>query len=79
MPPPDVKNTHLLITREKLIFSSKRIFHKELENIKETLINNRFPNYIVDKQIKWIIKNAANKINTATLHPINKHLSNFLL
>ena len=62
----------------KLIFS-QIIFYKELENIKQTLINNGFPNYIVDKLIKRTIKKLANKINTATLHPINKHLSNFFI
>ena len=31
----------------KLISSSKTIFYKEVENIKQALINNGFPNYIV--------------------------------
>ena len=34
------------------------IYHKEVENIKEALINNGFPNYIVDEQIKRMIKNV---------------------
>ena len=34
-----------LISHAKLISSSKTIFHKEVENIKQVLINNGFPNY----------------------------------
>ena len=49
---------HNLISRAKLISSSKTIFYKELENIKQALINNGFPNYIVDEQIKRMIKNV---------------------
>ena len=45
-----------LISRAKLFSSSKTIFYKELENIKQTLINNGFPNYIFDEQIKCTIK-----------------------
>ena len=37
-----------LISCAKLISSSKTIFYKEVENIKQALINNGFPNYIVD-------------------------------
>ena len=35
---------------------TKTIFYKEVENIKHALINNGFPNYIVDEQIKRMIK-----------------------
>ena len=49
---------HNLISRAKLISSSKTIFYKEVENIKQALINNGFPNYIVDEQIKRMIKNV---------------------
>ena len=38
------------------------IFCYELKNIKQTLINNGFPNYFVDEQIKLMINNK-NKIN----------------
>ena len=48
---------HNLISHAKLI-SSKTIFYKEIENIKQALINNGFPNYIVDEQIKRMIKNV---------------------
>ena len=40
-----------LISHEKLISSFKTIFHKEIKNIKQTLINNGFPNYIVDDEL----------------------------
>ena len=39
--------------------SSKTIFYEEVENIRQALINNGFPNYIVDKQIKRMIKNVS--------------------
>ena len=38
--------------------SSKTIFPKEVENIIQALTNNGFPNYIVDEQIKRMIKNV---------------------
>ena len=41
------------------------------------LIHNGLPNYIVNDQIKCTIKMSVNKINMATLQPINKHLWNF--
>ena len=53
-----------LISHAKLISSSKTIFYKEIENIKQALINNGFPNYIVDEQIKRIIKN----VNQQNIH-----------
>ena len=58
--PSDIKKAiiHNLISRAKLISSSKTIFYKEVENIKQALINNGFPNYIVDEQIKHMIKNV---------------------
>ena len=34
------------------------IFYKEVKNIKQSLINNGFPKYIVDEQIKLMIKNV---------------------
>ena len=40
-----------LISRAKLLSSSRTIFLDELKNIKQTLINNGFPNYIVDTKI----------------------------
>ena len=48
--------------------SFKTIFYKELtNNIKQTLVNNNFPNKLVDQQIKLylhnIYKNNTNRIN----------------
>ena len=45
-----------LISRAKVLFSSPTIFLKELKKSKQTLINNGFPNYIVDTEIKPFIK-----------------------
>ena len=50
-----------LISCAKLISSSKTIFYKEVENIKQAFINNGFPNYIVDEQIKRKNVNQQNK------------------
>ena len=47
-----------VISRAKLISSSKTLFYKEVKNIKQALIDNGFPNYIVDEQIKRMIKNV---------------------
>ena len=58
-----------LISRAKLISSSKTIFHKEVENIKQALINNGFPNYIVDEQIKCMIKNINQQNKNCTIPP----------
>ena len=64
--PSDIKKAIInnLISRAKLT-SSKTIFCKGVENIKQTLINNEFPNYIVDEQIKRIKNvNQQNKYCT---------------
>ena len=58
-----------LISRAKLISSSKTISYKEVENIKQALINNRFPNYIVDEQIKRMIKNVNQQNKHCTTSP----------
>ena len=44
-----------LISRSKLLYSPWTIFLNERKNIKQTLINNGFPNYIVEKEIKHFI------------------------
>ena len=44
---------------------------KKLEDIKQTLINNGFPNYILDKQIKRTIRNVS-KQNKHCNFPTNK-------
>ena len=60
-----------MISRAKLISSSKTIFHKEVENIKQGLINNGFPNYIVE-QIKRMIKNVNQQNKHCTTLPSQK-------
>ena len=52
-------NINNLISRAKLISSSKRILHRSSKIIKQTVINNGFPNYIVDEQIKCTLKNIS--------------------
>ena len=57
-----------LISRAKLLSSSRTIFLNELKNIKQTLINNGFPNYIADTEIKQFINkpeqhNIDNNLN----------------
>ena len=42
----------ILTSRAMLLSSSRTIFLNELRNIKQTLINNGFPYYIVDNEIK---------------------------
>ena len=69
--PSDIKKAtiHNLISRAKLISSSKTIFYKEVESIKQALINNGFPNYIVDEQIKCMIKNVNQQNKQCTTPP----------
>ena len=59
------------ISRAKLISSSKIIFCKELKNIKQTLINKGFPNYIVDEKNKCTIQNFSQQ-NKHCKTPSNK-------
>ena len=61
-----------LISRAKLISCTKIIFYKKLLKIKQSFINNKFPNYIADKQIKRAIKNG-NPQNKHSDIPPNKH------
>ena len=58
-----------LISHAKLISSSKTIFYKEVENMKQALINNGFPNNIVDEQIKRMIKNVNQQNKHCTIPP----------
>ena len=48
------------IKRAELISSCRIIFLNELINIKQTLINNRFPNCLADEEIKHFIKTLNN-------------------
>ena len=61
-----------LIFRAKLISYSKIIIYKELKNIKKTLINNGFLNYIVDEKIQRtieIVSQQNNHCNTSYNKP----------
>ena len=60
------------ISRAKLISDSKTIFYKEIKTIKQTLINNGFPNYIADEQIKRMIKQVSQQ-NKHCNTPLNKN------
>ena len=57
-----------LISRTKLPSSSRTIFLNELKNIKQTFINNGFPNNILDTEIEHFINkpeqpNVDNNLN----------------
>ena len=45
------------------------MFYKDIKNIKQTLINNGFPNNIVDEQIKCIIKNGCEQNKHCNIRP----------
>ena len=47
----------VVLQKKNSISSSYEIFYNELNNVKQVLFNNGFPNYFVDKQIKLMIKN----------------------
>ena len=74
-----------LISRAKLLSSSQTIFLNKLKNIKRTLINNGFPNYIVDTEIKYFInktkqRNIGNTLNhkqSINLYYKNQFHSNY--
>ena len=58
-----------LIFWVKLLSPSRTIFLNELKNIKQTLINNGFSNYIVDTEIKHFI----NKIEQYNINNTLNH------
>ena len=70
---------HNLISRAKLISSSKTIFYKEVENIKQALINNGFLTILLMNKLNVLSKMLTNKMNSVLLHPANKHISNFFI
>ena len=59
------------MSRAKLIPFFKTIFYKEIKSKKQTLINNVFSNYIVDEQIKRMIKNVSQQ-NKHCNTPLNE-------
>ena len=73
------------ISRAKLQSSSRTIFLNELKNIKQTLINNGFPNYIVDTEIKhfsnktkqYNIDNTRNYKQSINLYNKNQFHTNY--
>ena len=74
-----------LISRTKLLSSSQTILLNELQDIKQTVINDRFPNYIVDLEIKYFINktephNIGNTLNhkqSINLYYKNQFHSNY--
>ena len=46
-----------LLNRAQLISSTRPIFYNELKLIKQKLVNNGYPNHIIDEQIKFTLKN----------------------
>ena len=68
-----------LIKRAKLISSSKIIFQNALKQIKQKLVNNGFPNHIIDEEIKYTLKNInmnENKPPDAKNKQINLYYCN---
>ena len=65
-----------LLHRAYHISSFKTIFHKELKNTKQTLVNNYFPNKLIDQQIKQYLhnthKNSNNNANRINLYYKNQ-------
>ena len=61
------------------------MFMNELKNIKQTLINNGFPNYIVNREIKYFINkteqhnidNTFNHKQSINLYYKNQFYSNY--
>ena len=53
-----------LIKRSKLISSSNTIFYNELRKIKQTLVNNGFPNHVIDEQINLSLKTFNDNNNS---------------
>lgn len=49
-----------ILSNAKLISSTRNVFFNELKSLKQVLINNQFPNYIVDENIKLVIGNLDN-------------------
>ena len=52
--------------------SSKIIFYKELTNIKQTLVNNNFPNKQVNQQMKLYLYNIHKNNNTTNNNNANR-------
>ena len=59
-----------------MIFSANTILHKELFNIKQTLVNYNFPKKLVNQQIKlYFYTNHNNDNNNNNTNRINLYCS----
>ena len=65
-----------LIHRAFYVTSFKTIFYKEHTNIKQTLVNNNFPNKQVNQQIKLYLHNIHKNNNTTNNNKINLYYRN---
>ena len=48
------------------------MFYKELTNVKQTLVNNNFPNKLVGQQIKLCLHNIHKNNNTTNKNNTNR-------
>ncbi len=48
------------------------IFNKELKNIKQTLVNNNFPNKLIEQQIKQYLHNIHKNNNSNNNNNTNR-------
>lgn len=51
--------------------SSRLLFLKELNNVKQTLINNGFPNHLIDQQIRLFLPKVS---NNESEHTVKNHI-----
>ena len=65
-------NCKILIHRAFYISLTKTIFYKGLTNKAQTLVNNNFPNKLVDQQIKLYLNNIHKNDNTANKNNTNR-------
>ena len=56
--------------------SSKTIFYKELKNIKQTIVNNNFPNKLINQQIKQYLHNIHKNSNYNNTNKIDLNYKN---
>lgn len=56
-------NIWKFLTRTHMVSSSHMVFLKEINNIKQTLVNNGFPNYIIESQIKLFLSKQSSSHN----------------
>ena len=66
-----------LLQRAHLISSSRMLFLKELINIKRTLINNGFPNSLVDHEISVFLADSSSNSSINPTQPSKKSIDLF--